>query len=134
MQHLVEMVGYDMARILIVDDGYDEWQSLKSSLMEPDCEVILTTNCAFGLDVMNRQQLDLILFNINFTTDGFEFVRTVPDAIKGRLLVISTQNCLAPLQMLEQLARCNGVMGALKKPVSTTQILQILNMSISESK
>ena len=75
--------------ILVVDDLFDDLESMKKVLEKGGYGVSTATNGARALDALNEQKFDLILIDIQMpTVSGYDLLRLIRDKVKENIKLI----------------------------------------------
>ncbi|MBF0446092.1 MAG: response regulator [Magnetococcales bacterium] len=121
-----------MANILIMNQRVIESKTLRVILEKSGHQVTEINDSTKGIEIIQSRVFDLIMYDITMQgTDGFKFLEIVPKALRKRTVIVSPETSIAPLGIIEQLARCKGAMGALKQPINSTELLQFVeNISV----
>ncbi len=53
-------------------------------------------------------------------------MKKVPDGLRNQTIVMIPKTSLAPLGLVRQLARCNGALEAVRKPIEIGSLLQLV--------
>ena len=107
-----------------------ESKILRVLLEKSGHHVTETNNCTKGIEIIQSRIFDLLMYDITmYGTDGFRFLERVPKALRKKTVIVSPKTSLAPLGLIEQLARCKGAMGALKQPINSEELLLLVESS-----
>jgi DNA-binding NtrC family response regulator len=122
-----------MQHILIMDPSLAESSRLRAFLEKSGHRVTETNHYENGYKIIQSGVIDLIMFDFTLPgVDGFQFLRKIPENLRKRSIVLAPKSSLAPLGLVEQLARCNGAMGVLKKPVKNDPLLKLVENNLVE--
>ncbi len=113
-------------RILTVDDSPTVSQMLKATLTSAGYEVIQAENGSEGLKTLAKNEVDLIISDVNMTKmGGFEFVTLVrenSDYLGIPILFLTTETS----DEFKQMGRDIGITGWMEKPFDPEQLLNIV--------
>lgn len=114
----------DMAkRILTIDDSKTMRDMLMLTLVEAGFDVLQAVDGQDGLDVLSREQVDVIITDINMPKmDGYEVIRQVRSNTEYKrmpILVLTTESEAEK----KNLARAAGATGWMVKPFDPDQLI-----------
>lgn len=113
-------------RILIVDDSVSMRKMIRSALALDSFEVVEAVNGPDALAVLGRQQVDLIITDVNMPDmDGISLVREIrrrPRTQSTPILVLTTE--CGP--EMKQAGRAAGATGWIVKPFNPQQLIQVV--------
>ena len=113
-------------RILIVDDSVSMRGMIRSALRSGSFEVVEAANGPDALTVLDRQEVDLIITDVNMPDmDGISLVKAIRHrpATKVTPVLVLTTECGAELK---QAGRAAGATGWIVKPFSPQQLVQVV--------
>lgn len=113
-------------RILIVDDSVSMRGMIRSALRSGSFEVIEAANGPDALTMLDRQEVDLIITDVNMPDmDGISLVKAIRHrpATKATPVLVLTTECGAELK---QAGRAAGATGWIVKPFSPQQLVQVV--------
>jgi two-component system chemotaxis response regulator CheY len=114
-------------RILIVDDSVSMRGMIRSALRSGSFEVVEAANGPDALTVLDRQEVDLIITDVNMPDmDGISLVKAIRHrpATKVTPVLVLTTECGAELK---QAGRAAGATGWIVKPFSPQQLVQVVD-------
>ena len=119
-------------RILLVDDQEDMLQVFKALLETTGAQVFDATSAAQGLDILAREDVDLLISDISMPdVDGYEFLRRVHALPKyARLPAIAITSMRRDSDIAN--ARAAGFSAHLGKPVSVDRLNAIIRDLLPE--
>lgn len=113
-------------RFLVVDDSSVVRKALRKTLAMTDIqlgELLEAENGQLGLDVLNKEWVDLVFLDINMPVmNGVEFLKAVrsnPDFKETPVIIVSTEGSTERIKELEEL----GIQAYLRKPVSPEELV-----------
>lgn len=113
-------------RILTVDDSPTIRQMLEATLSSAGYEVFQAEHGLEGLKFLAKNEVDLIISDVNMThMGGFEFVTRVrenPDHIGTPILFLTTEAS----EDFKQEGRIAGATGWLEKPFDPDELLKVI--------
>ncbi len=113
-------------RILIVDDSTSMRGMIRSALRAGSFEVIEAANGPEALTMLDRQEVDLIITDMNMPDmDGISLVKAIrqrPATKVTPVLVLTTESGVE----LKQAGRAAGATGWIVKPFSPPQLVQVV--------
>ncbi len=117
----------DQKRVLLVEDNPVNQLVAKGMLSKAGCEVLLAINGVEALEVLDREQIDLVLMDCNMPVmDGYEATRRIRQQARwGDLPIIAlTANALP-----DERERCTaaGMNDYLAKPFRRDELLSLLS-------
>lgn len=115
-----------MKRILIVDDSVSMRGMIRSALRSGSFEVIEAANGPDALTMLDRQEVDLIITDVNMPDmDGISLVKAIRHrpATKVTPVLVLTTECGAEMK---QAGRAAGATGWIVKPFSPQQLVQVV--------
>lgn len=118
-------------RILIVDDSVSMRGMIRSALRSGSFEVIEAANGPDALIVLDRQEVDLIITDVNMPDmDGISLVKAIRHrpATKVTPVLVLTTECGAEMK---QAGRAAGATGWIVKPFSPQQLVQVVAKVLS---
>ena len=78
-----------MAKILIVDDDFDDLESMKEILEEKKHKVKIATNGAQAMDLLQTDKFDLFLIDVKMPTlSGYDLARLIRSKKNGSAKII----------------------------------------------
>jgi two-component system, chemotaxis family, chemotaxis protein CheY len=114
-------------RILTVDDSVTILDMLHQSLSAAGHEVLAASDGRKGLDILAREEVDLIISDVNMIhMGGFEFVSRVRNIEEFKftpILFLTTENT----EEFRNIGREVGATGWLTKPFDPEGLLQTIN-------
>ena len=114
-------------RILIVDDSTSMRGMIRSALRAGSFEVIEAANGPEALTMLDRQEVDLIITDMNMPDmDGISLVKAIrhrPATKVTPVLVLTTESGVE----LKQAGRAAGATGWIVKPFSPQQLVQVVD-------
>ena len=114
-------------RILIVDDSTSMRGMIRSALRAGSFEVIEAANGPEALTMLDRQEVDLIITDMNMPDmDGISLVKAIrhrPATKVTPVLVLTTESGVE----LKQADRAAGATGWIVKPFSPQQLVQVVD-------
>jgi len=113
-------------RILIVDDSVSMRGMIRSALRSGSFEVIEAANGPDALTMLDRQEVDLIITDVNMPDmDGISLVKAIRHrpATKVTPVLVLTTECGAEMK---QAGRAAGATGWIVKPFSPQQLVQVV--------
>jgi len=114
-------------RILTIDDSKTIRDMLKLTLAGAGFDVVQAVDGQDGLDVLGRQQVDIVITDINMPRmDGFEVIRQMRSNESYNsvpILVLSTES----EAQKKNIARVSGATGWLVKPFDPDKLIATIN-------
>ncbi|MBN1941587.1 MAG: response regulator [Candidatus Diapherotrites archaeon] len=110
-----------MATVLIVDDSFEDLESMHNYLKGDKHEVATATNGAQALDLIQNTKFDLILVDIKMPTlSGYDLMRLLREKLNSDSKIIYVSILKEKEVMLD------GVDGFIQKPLSEKDfVLQV---------
>jgi len=119
--------GEIMKRILTIDDSKTMRDMLMITLADAGYDVLQAADGEDGLSVLNREQIDLIITDINMPKiDGYEVIRRVrsnPVYDKLPILVLTTESEVDK----RTIAKEAGATGWMVKPFDPERLIETVN-------
>lgn len=113
-------------RILIVDDSVSMRKMIRSALRSGSFEVVEAANGPDALSTLDRQQVDLIITDVNMPEmDGISLVRELrqrPRTKSTPVLILTTESTVE----MKQAGRAAGATGWIVKPFNPQQLVQVV--------
>ncbi|VVB65884.1 Chemotaxis protein CheY [Candidatus Gugararchaeum adminiculabundum] len=108
-----------MAKILVVDDSFDDLETIKQVLETKKHEVTVATNGAQALNAAKITNFDLILLDIQMPTlSGYDLIGLLKEKMNGRTKVVFVS--IIPRRE----ADLTEVDGFIQKPFSPKAVLE----------
>ncbi|VVB65885.1 Chemotaxis protein CheY [Candidatus Gugararchaeum adminiculabundum] len=102
-----------MAKILVVDDSFEDLSAIKQALVKEKHVVTTATNGAQALDVVKATTFDLILLDIKMPTlSGYDLFRLLKEKLNGRTKIVFIS--IVPKGEVDG----SGISGFIQKPFS----------------
>ena len=114
-------------RILTIDDSKTIRDMLMLTLADAGFEVVQAVDGQDGLDVLDREQVDVVITDINMPRmDGYEVIRQVRSnaAYKSMPILVLTTESEADKK---NLARVAGATGWMVKPFDPDRLIATIN-------
>lgn len=120
-----------MAKLLIVDDEIDIREFAKSFFMKRDIEVFTASGGAEALEIIDRDQPDLVLLDVQMEEiSGIEVLKRLREA-KNDIKVIMVTGAEDPSIINE--ANGLGVKGYVHKPLVLEELEKIVLFELNKS-
>eukprot|EP00873_Tetraselmis_striata_P031621 jgi/Tetstr1/451885/TSEL_038921.t1 len=114
-------------RVLTVDDSRTILAMLHHTLTNAGFEVLQAENGQVGLDVLGREDVDVVITDINMPVmDGIEFIRQVRATGKHQslpILILTTETS----QDKRDQGRAAGGTGWIVKPFDPEKLISVIN-------
>ena len=114
-------------RVLTVDDSRTILAMLHHPLTNAGFEVLQAENGQVGLDVLGREDVDVVITDINMPVmDGIEFIRNVRATGKHQslpILILTTETS----QDKRDQGRAAGGTGWIVKPFDPEKLISVIN-------
>ncbi|RDE08095.1 response regulator [Pelagibacterium lacus] len=114
-------------RVLTVDDSRTILAMLHHTLTNAGFEVIQAENGQVGLDMLGRQEVDVVITDINMPVmDGIEFIRNVRATGRHQslpILILTTETS----QDKRDQGRAAGGTGWIVKPFDPEKLISVIN-------
>jgi two-component system, chemotaxis family, chemotaxis protein CheY len=118
---------HDMKRILTIDDSKTIRDMLMLTLADAGFDVLQAVDGQDGLDVLDREQVDVVITDINMPKmDGYEVIRHMRSnsAHKSTPILVLTTESEADKKSL---ARAAGATGWMVKPFDPDRLIATIN-------
>jgi len=114
-------------RVLTVDDSRTILAMLHHTLTNAGFEVLQAENGQVGLDVLGREDVDVVITDINMPVmDGIEFIRNVRATGRHQSLPILILTTATSPDKRDQ-GRAAGGTGWIVKPVDPETLISVIN-------
>ncbi|WMT86735.1 response regulator [Pelagibacterium sp. 26DY04] len=114
-------------RVLTVDDSRTILAMLHHTLTNAGFEVLQAENGQVGLDVLGREDVDVVITDINMPVmDGIEFIKQVRSTGKHQslpILILTTETS----QDKRDQGRAAGGTGWIVKPFDPEKLISVIN-------
>lgn len=114
-------------RVLTVDDSRTILAMLHHTLTNAGFEVLQAENGQIGLDVLGREEVDVVITDINMPVmDGIEFIKKVRSTGKHQslpILILTTETS----QDKRDQGRAAGGTGWIVKPFDPEKLISVIN-------
>lgn len=119
-------------RLLLVDDDRAHRFMLREVLADRDFEILCAENGSEALDILSREQVDLILLDMRMPVmDGLETLRSMQ--VEHILVPTIVLTAHADLQDAVEAMKL-GARDYLRKPIDITQLHELLHSMLGESR
>lgn len=114
-------------RVLTVDDSRTILAMLHHTLANAGFEVLQAENGQIGLDILGREEVDVVITDINMPVmDGIEFIKRVRATGKHQslpILILTTETS----QDKRDQGRAAGGTGWIVKPFDPEKLISVIN-------
>lgn len=114
-------------RVLTVDDSRTMLAMLKHTLVEAGMEVLQAEDGQQGLEVLSREQVDVVITDVNMPVmDGMEFIRNVRAAGEFQslpILILTTESS----DEKKAEGRAAGGTGWIVKPFNPEKLVSVIH-------
>lgn len=120
--------NFSMGTILVVEDDDDTAKGLRLALVSLGYEVIIATDGASALQLLENRVVDLVLLDIGLPACNGFFVleRMSKQNITSPVIVVSARDTSTD----EKLAKELGALAYMKKPVNLKELLSLIHKTI----
>ena len=113
--------------ILVIDDDFDDLETMKTILKKEGFEVKATTNSADAMGLLTVNNFDLILINIRMSTlTGYELLTTVKEKLNNNPKIVYVSN------VSEQEVILEDADGFIQKPFLPETFIAKIRMVLDE--
>ena len=114
-------------RILIVDDEEDFLARLRRILASSPHGVVEASDGREALAVLAREPIDLVITDVVMPNmDGLELMRNMRRAHRGVKTIVLSASDYSQDEVFLKIARLMGAAGAFKKPVSSAELMPVV--------